>query len=484
MVPSDRSGTHSHDRWNIIVVVSDTLRTAFIGCYGNEWIHTPNIDAFAAESALFENAHPESLPTIPMRRSIHTGRRAYPFASYNPVSWDNVYIPGWQPMDRNESTVAETLAANDYHTGFYADVPHYFVPGMNFTRGFLQWEYIRGQTEDRYRSRVRADDRLSSRYAPPGLSTPFHLVNLKPSSPEEEWPTARTFRSAIRFLQENADNRPFYLYVDTFSPHETWEAPLHYYNLYGAPEKREPIPITMPYGPLSKNPEVLELLPSLRANYSGLVTMVDRWFGELLHTLETLNLQKDTMVIFTSDHGTNFADNTDKITGKPPAYLYPGTMDVPLIVRLPDGTGSGKRIPDLVYTLDLTATVAAAAKIQGNIELDGRDLFPLLSGTPGWQARTYLTCRYENHVWYKDDEFYFYSDIDFTNPHLFRRSRDPMCEENIAGSASEGVSRAKESILADAGGILKKYVRSGMTDAIGRPIVDVKEIGNGPNPVE
>ena len=52
------------------------------------------------------------------------------------VSWDNVYIPGWQPMSPDKGTIAEALVHQGYHTGFFGDVPHYFVPGMNFTRGF------------------------------------------------------------------------------------------------------------------------------------------------------------------------------------------------------------------------------------------------------------------------------------------------------------------------------------------------------------
>ena len=78
-----------------------------MGCYGNKTIHTPNMDEFASEGAVFDSAYPESLPTIPVRRTLHTGRRAYPFNHYEPLKWDIVYLPGWQPMDNNEDTLAE-----------------------------------------------------------------------------------------------------------------------------------------------------------------------------------------------------------------------------------------------------------------------------------------------------------------------------------------------------------------------------------------
>ena len=86
-------------RPNIVVVVSDTLRAAELGCYGSRRVQTPNIDRFAQRATRFTRAYPESLPTIPVRRALHTGRRAYPFRGYRPLKWDIVYLPGWQAMD-------------------------------------------------------------------------------------------------------------------------------------------------------------------------------------------------------------------------------------------------------------------------------------------------------------------------------------------------------------------------------------------------
>ena len=109
------------DRTNVLLIVTDTFRAANIGCYGATDTRTPNIDRFAAGGARFTQAYPESLPTIPIRRALHSGRRAYPFHNYRPVPWDFVYLPGWQPMDDGESTLAEDLAAAGYHTGFVTD---------------------------------------------------------------------------------------------------------------------------------------------------------------------------------------------------------------------------------------------------------------------------------------------------------------------------------------------------------------------------
>jgi len=118
-------------RPNLICIISDTFRADYMECYGNEKIHTPNLDAFAAESAVFDCAYPESLPTIPARRALHTGRRADPFRGHKPLRWLTVYQAGWQPMDEDEDTLAENLVEAGYYTGFVSDTQPYFSPGMN-----------------------------------------------------------------------------------------------------------------------------------------------------------------------------------------------------------------------------------------------------------------------------------------------------------------------------------------------------------------
>ena len=99
--------------WNVVLAVVDTLRTAYIGDYGNDWIHTPIMDRFAAESVRFTLAHPECLPTIPTRRKLRGGRRAFPVNDYRPVPWDIVDLQGWLPLFPHEATIAEALAGGE-----------------------------------------------------------------------------------------------------------------------------------------------------------------------------------------------------------------------------------------------------------------------------------------------------------------------------------------------------------------------------------
>ncbi len=455
--------------WNILVVVSDTLRTAFLGPYGSTAVQTPRLDRFARESAVFERAYAEALPTIPTRRTLHSGRRVFPFRDYQPIPWDNVYLPGWQPMSPDEGVVAEALAEAGYHCGFVSDVPHYFVPGQNFTRGFHQWDFVRGNAEDRYRSAAPYDsDRIRARYD--SGRGPMHVANLGGFQPQEmDFATPRTFASAMRFLDENRTGTPFYLFVDTFHPHESWEAPNKYYDLYRDPSYRGRTRLTVPYSTLHHHPIPEAGLADIRAHYAGLVTMVDHWFGQLLDKLEETGRTGDTLVAFVSDHGTNFADNLEKVTGKPAGALYPGTMHVPLLVRHPQGVGAGKRFRQLVYTLDVPATVCDAAGVAPEGGVEGQSLLRLLEGGH-FASRDYLTCRYSNCVWYRDERSWYFSNVHRENVRLFDlESSDPFAA-TVAERAPERVKLAQSRILEDAGGELPKY-RLKNTDRVKAPFI-------------
>jgi len=136
---------------NVILIMLDSLRSDHVGCHGNSWIRTPNMDALAGEGVRFTNAHPEALPTIPVRRAMHTGMRTFPCRGYRPAKGDTVLIPGWQPIPEEQVTMAEVFRHHGYKTALFASTPHIFKPSMNFHRGFKTWEWIRGQEADRYR---------------------------------------------------------------------------------------------------------------------------------------------------------------------------------------------------------------------------------------------------------------------------------------------------------------------------------------------
>ena len=471
------------NRPNIVLIVADTLRTKFLGCYGNSAIYTPHLDAFAQQSIRFTQAYPEALPTIPVRRGLHTGRRAFPFRDYKPLKWDIVYLPGWQALSETQDSLAENVAAAGYHTGFVTDTLPYFAPAMNFTRGFWQWEFVRGQQQDRWKSPATVTDDQLDRYRPSdaeidrGLPPMYrqHVANTRWITHEHETSTARVFQWAMDFIEDNRQNTPFYLLVDCFDPHEPWEAPRHYYERYAdSAYSGRTIPHT-PYDALETFGTQAELA-NIVAHYSGLVTLVDHWFGKLMTKLDSLGLSDNTWVIFASDHGTNFADNPEHVVGKPARALYPGVMHVPLMIRHPQSLCAGTTVADLTYLIDIPATIYDLTHASPEDGLDGHSLTGHFTGQPP-NGRDYLTCRYSDFVWYRDVNHWVFCDLDGENRHVFDLRVDPECQQNIADqsdAAHRAFRLAWDRILADAGGELPDYRQRPRTEADGQAAVDSK----------
>jgi len=458
---------------NIIFIISDTLRRSDLSCYGNPQIHTPNIDAFASQAVRFTRAYPESLPTIPVRRALHTGRRAYPFRDYRPVKWDIVYLPGWQAMANEEDTLAENLAAAGYQTGFVTDTLPYFAPGFNFQRGFWQWEYIRGQQQDRWRSPYTVSPDRLRRYGNANelmrdrhTLVPMHLANTAHVHEEAETSTARVFQWAMDFIEDNRAGQPFYLMVDCFDPHEPWEAPEKYYRLYGDPDYDGTRIVHCKYGPADQFGYTAAEIAYVKAQYSGLVTLVDTWFGKLMAKLTELRLADNTAVFFISDHGTNFCDNPRRIIGKPEDAMYPGVVQLPLLAHLPGENARGRTCDALVYNLDVTATVYDLAGISPQQPVDGRSLLPLLTSQGVWLQRDYLTCRYGHHLCYVDDRSHVLTDVDGQVGEIFDLASDPICACPIQDETRG--HQAWTRLLEDAGGVFPDYRGTRETDAIGQ----------------
>ena len=94
---------------NVILVILDSLRKDHVGAYGNDRIRTPNLDALSRESLRFTRAYPESIPTLPARRAIHTGLRTWPFRNWNPPEGETFMPAGWQRIPEEQTTLSEIL---------------------------------------------------------------------------------------------------------------------------------------------------------------------------------------------------------------------------------------------------------------------------------------------------------------------------------------------------------------------------------------
>ncbi|HOJ30914.1 MAG TPA: sulfatase [bacterium] len=466
------------DKPNLIFVVFDTLRADYLGCYGNKRIYTPNFDAFAGESVIFDNVYPESLPTIPVRRGLHTGRRCYPFRDYQILKWCPIKLPGWQPVSNNEDTIAENLVNNGYYTGFITDTSAYFTPGMNFTRGFLQWEFIRGVEGSIYHSPSRVTSEILKKYGGdinklnkpyPKYFTLNAAANLSDVYSEEDTTTAQVFLRAMRFIDENRVFKPLFLFIDCFIPHEPWKAPDSYLEMYyNNPDYNGRTFLHTKYGPVDTQMTEEEFKHTV-AHYCGLVSMADTWFGYFIQKVKRLGLWENSVIVVLSDHGTNFAENPERVIGKPHYALYPAVMKVPLMIHVP-GMKTSRRCKHLLYNIDATATIYTLAGIEKKILLDGKDLTSLMRKNQE-EGRQYLTCRYGDSVWYRDTNHWVIMNIKGQARSVFDIKKDPECMYNIVSDSGKIIEKAWKFILKDAEGQLPDYTDLiEETDALGERV--------------
>jgi arylsulfatase A-like enzyme len=261
------------DQPNVILIVCDTFRRDHIGAYGNPTIRTPHLDALAAQSVIFDHHIVSSFPTMPARADILTGRFSYTFM-------------GWEPLPIGLQTLSGMLSAAGYLTTAVVDTPFFIRGGYGYDRGFDDFIWIRGQGDDT-RPYERADARLTWR------SESDRLV-------------ARTMTAAENWLERHYKER-FFLYVDSWDPHEPWDAPDYYTALYKSDyDGRQLYPT---YGKWRDAGLTEEDVATAHATYCGEVTMVDRWVGRLLEKIEVLGLGDNTIVMFTSDHGFFFGEH-------------------------------------------------------------------------------------------------------------------------------------------------------------------------------
>lgn len=343
---------------NVVLFMSDTFRCDNVSCYGPTSARTPRLDGFAREAFIFTNAYCGSFPTMPNRLDIMSGK--FSFATHE-----------WCPLPKEIVTLQQVLSASGVVTQLIVDNPHMIEMGFNYERGFDGWEWIRGQETDKWKTAPKEVELPydSKKTRSRDFLVKQHLRNTHWWKSEEDRFVARTVQAACEWLEENQDQDTFFLWVDAFDPHEPWDAPQKYIDLYDTTYDGEEI--FYPHYHFWQEFLTERELRRARALYRAEVTMVDHWFGVLLDKLEELGLADDTAVIFTSDHGFLLGEHgiigkaiMNEVEGGGFVYeatpMYAELRRIPLLVRLP-GVEQTRRIDALVQAPDLFPTILEMA---------------------------------------------------------------------------------------------------------------------------
>ena len=429
---------------NVIVICLDTCRGDIVGDEGAmAEIRTPAMDQLSAQSANFDRAFGESQPTLQARRSFFTGMRCFPWRFNVDRRGHWHHAAGWHKIPPEHDTLAEILVRRGYYTGLVTDTHHMFKPTMNYTRGFCSWDFVRGQVDDHWRGGTREMvEPPMRRVCREPINWQRHLVMLQyflnnrdRQSPDDYLP-ARVFSSASRWLEDNAANAPFLLWVDGFDPHEPWDPPASFADMY-MPGYDGIDFIWHHQGPDATDEEI----ERVKALYFGETSFVDECIARLMETIDRLKLWDDTIVVLTSDHGTQILDHGG--FGKSPKNLRRYNTQIAMHLRHPGGP-RGEHFDGFVQAHDLAPTLLGQCEVP--VEMDGEDFWPIATGKAdairdhaviAWadwaegRARGYCSVR--------DDRWNFQIGTGFEDddPRLYDLQNDPHEDTNVIDAHSE-----------------------------------------------
>lgn len=335
-----------------IMVMYDTLNRHFLPPYGCDWVKAPNFERLAGRAATFETAYGGSLPTIPCRRELHTGRC-------------NFLHRAWGPLEPFDDSMPLLLKNAGVHAHLASDGYHYWEDGAStYHLRYSTWEFFRGQEADVWQADLMGEGLPEEAGKSKRLRQEY--VNRKYMPREEDMPQSRSFAAGLEFLRRNHACDNWFLQIETFDPHEPYHSPQRYKDLY--PETgAEGFPAQWPpYGPATQPPEVVR---QVRHEYAALLSLCDASLGRVLDAMDALDLWKDTMLIVNTDHGFLLGEHA--CWGKSTLPFYDEVARIPLFVWDPRSGVRGERRRSLVQTIDLAPTLLDYFNVERPPDMQG-----------------------------------------------------------------------------------------------------------------
>ncbi|ENL1514756.1 sulfatase [Salmonella enterica] len=343
-----------------VMLMFDTLTRNHLAPYGGDAI-TPNFTRLAQESAQFDNFYVGSMPCMPARRELHTGRY-------------NFLHRSWGPLEPFDFSAMQALRQHGVHTHMVTDHKHYWRDGgATYHTRYSTFEFIRGQEGDCWKGQVEKpvirwqgneDEETLRRRA--GRMTQ-DLINRAAMPTQQEHFTHRTISAGMEFLQNNCEQDNWFLQIECFDPHEPFFVPEKYLTQYGC--KPEEFDGWVPYycgAPGGKDDE------KVRKFYQALITMCDDYLGQVMDKLKALNLWDDTLFIVCTDHG--FLLGEHHWWGKNIMPVYNEIANTPFFIRDPRCKIRGVRRQALAQTVDIPATLMEYFDIPRPATMTGQPL--------------------------------------------------------------------------------------------------------------
>ncbi len=352
-----------------VFILFDSLNRHFLECYGSTLFSTPNFKRLAEKSVTFEQHHVGSLPCMPARRDIQTGRLNFMHRS-------------WGPMEPFDQSVFQQLQEAGVHSHLITDHYHYFEEGAgNYHTKYSSYESFRGQEGDKWQAEMApplADWEAryhADQFDGASSSLPFHyMANRDYLEKTGQFPSTQCFDAACVFLDKNKAADNWLLQIETFDPHEPFFAPEEHRRKFDSDYDGK-IRDWPPYAPYTgPSPEDDEM----KRNYMALISHCDEQLGRVLDFMDEHDMWQDTMLVVSTDHGFLLGEHDWWAKNRMPCFTE--IAHIPLFVHHPDYSKcTGERRNALTQTPDLAVTFCDAHNAPALEHATGRSVLPLIA---------------------------------------------------------------------------------------------------------
>ncbi|MGG1553009.1 sulfatase [Paenibacillus ferrarius] len=340
-----------------IMLMFDTLNRHMLPPYGCDWVHAPNFKRLAERTVTFDRAYVASMPCMPARRELQTGRY-------------NFLHRSWGPMEPFDDSMPEILKSNGVYTHLVTDHQHYWEDGGGtYHTRYSSFELIRGQEGDPWKGHV-ADPEMPDMIAMKAMYPLIRQdwVNRGYIREEHDFPQALTVSKGLEFIRHNREADRWFVQIETFDPHEPFYAPQAYRDLYPHDYRGKHFDWP-PYGPVQ---ETREEVNHVRYEYAALLSMCDHYLGKVLDTMDELDLWKDTLLIVNTDHGYLLGEHD--WWAKTIMPFYNEIAHMPMFIWDPRSGVRNERRQSLVQTIDLAPTLLRYFGMDIPPDMQGKDL--------------------------------------------------------------------------------------------------------------
>lgn len=348
-----------------VMMMFDSLNRTMLSPYGCDWTKTPNFQRLAERCVRFDNCYAGSLPCMPARRELQTGRY-------------NFLHRSWGPMEPFDDSVPQILHSSGVYTHLISDHTHYWEDGgATYHNRYSSWENVRGQEGDKWKCLPElfgeGDDRkLQNKdgvYFQATKDLQRHdMVNRQFMQREEDTALAQTVKKGLEFLDANHECDRWFLQIECFDPHEPFFVPEDYKKLY-PDEYTGPVRDWPPYHHVTEDETTAD---HMKKQYAALLTMCDKYLGMLLDKFDDLKLWEDTMLIVNTDHGYLLGEHGwwSKIV----MPCYDEIVHTPLFIYDPRFSCAGESRSEIVQTIDLPATLLEFFDVPLPADMQGRPI--------------------------------------------------------------------------------------------------------------